>query len=289
MADIVGDLPVARIVLYLDDAVEPFASVVPPGTVSIDTTKLEDGPHRIRLLAYDTAGRVGRRVVPFLVQNGPGITVTGLRANESVFGELSIDVNAFSAHEPFDPVRAESSGPIPVWTWVLSAVILGWAAWYGLAYFQPPPSYASTPTYAANPVELAQAPLSEKAPPKYSGKASAGGFDYAARGSQLYTQNCAACHGADGSGVPGAFPALARDPVVNSTNPAAQIDVILHGLKGQAIQGKSYSGQMPPFTQLSDADVAAVIDHERTSWGNNAPVIAPEQVQRARSGSGSAP
>lgn len=105
---------------------------------------------------------------------------------------------------------------------------------------------------------------------KYSGTSSAGGFDYAAR------------HGADGSGVPGAFPPLARDPVVNSTNPGPQISIVVHGLKGQAIQGKSYSGQMPPFAQLSDADVAAVIDHERTSWGNNAPVIAPEQVQRSR-------
>jgi mono/diheme cytochrome c family protein len=268
--------------LYLDDATEPFASVVPPGTVGIDTTKLEDGRHLVRLLAYDTAGRVGRRLIPFFVQNGPGITVTGLRADERVFGNLSLQVNAFSADEPFDPVRAESSGPIPVWTWVLSAVILGWAVWYGLANLQPPPSYASTPTYAANPIAVAQVRSSEKAPPKYSGTSSAGGFDYSARGAQLYTQNCAACHGADGSGVPGADPPLARDPVVNATNPGPQIAIVVHGLKGQAIQGKSYSGQMPPFAQLSDADVAAVIDHERTSWGNNAPVIAPEQVQRSR-------
>jgi cytochrome c oxidase cbb3-type subunit 2 len=39
---------------------------------------------------------------------------------------------------------------------------------------------------------------------------------------------------------------------------------------------------MPPFSQLSDSDVAAAIDHERTSWGNQAPTVTPDDVKRAR-------
>jgi cytochrome c oxidase cbb3-type subunit 2 len=39
---------------------------------------------------------------------------------------------------------------------------------------------------------------------------------------------------------------------------------------------------MPPFSQLSDADIAAAIDHERTSWGNQAPIVTPDDVKRAR-------
>jgi len=106
--------------------------------------------------------------------------------------------------------------------------------------------------------------------------------DSSAAGSQLYTQNCAACHGAAGAGAPGAFPPLAHDPVVTAANPADHITIMLKGLHGKAIGGTSYSSQMPSFSQLSDNEIAAIIDHERTSWGNNAPIVTPDQVKRAR-------
>jgi mono/diheme cytochrome c family protein len=282
MYDITRDPSVARIELYLDDADQPFATVVPPAPIEIDTSKLDDGPHTLRLLAFDTVGKVGRRTMPFTVQNGPGITINGLRADERVHGRLTLDVNAFGGEEAFDPVRAESSGPIPVWTWVVIVIITGWAAWYGLALFATPPAFAVTPTYEANPVLAAQAPSSANSPPAYTGKSSAAGFDYAATGTTLYTQNCSSCHGVNGAGVPGAFPPLAKDPVVTAANPTDQIHVVLTGLHGKAIGGTSYSSQMPAFSQLSDNDVAAIIDHERTSWGNNAPIVTPEQVKRAR-------
>jgi uncharacterized protein (DUF3084 family) len=72
-----GTDPIARIDLFLNDSPEPFSSILPPARVEIDTSKLDDGPHELRLQAYDTAGNVGRRTIPFVVQNGPGITVTG--------------------------------------------------------------------------------------------------------------------------------------------------------------------------------------------------------------------
>ncbi len=227
-------------------------------------------------------GNVGRRTIPFVVQNGPGITVTGLRADERVGGRVALELNAFGGNEPFDPIRAESSGPIPVWTWVFSAIVVAWAAWYGLAYFSPPESYASTATYERNPVAAANAPMSAQAPTKASGGGVAAGFDYAAGGERLYGANCAACHGAAGAGVPGAFPALAGDPVVTAAKPDEQVHVILAGLKGKAIAGKAYTSQMPAFSQLSDADIASIVDHERTSWGNHAPIITPDVVKRAR-------
>ena len=54
------------------------------------------------------------------------------------------------------------------------------------------------------------------------------------------------------------------------------------GLHGAKIKGTAYASQMPPFAQLSDNDIAAIIDHERTSWGNAAPIINPDDVKRAR-------
>jgi mono/diheme cytochrome c family protein len=267
--------------LYLDDATEPFARYRPPATVRLDTSTLGDGEHELRIRARDAAGNIGLRTIPFVVQNGPGITVTGLRANEQVSGALDINVNAFSGSEPFDPVRAESSGPVPVWTWVMSALIAAWALWYAIAEFATPPSFATTPTYESSPFAPA-APLQRAEPPAYSGRSSAAGFDFAKTGPQLYTANCSACHGVVGAGVLGAFPPLVGDPVVTASDPKQHITTVLHGLSGKMIGGKVYASQMPPFAQLSDDEIAAIVDHERTSWGNNAPIITPDEVKRAR-------
>jgi hypothetical protein len=54
-------------------------------------------------------------------------------------------VNAFGAEEPFEPHRAESHSPTPVWMWVLSLVILAWAAWYITMQWNPPPEFANRP------------------------------------------------------------------------------------------------------------------------------------------------
>lgn len=278
--------------VYVDDADQPIATYRPPARVHLDTRTIPDGDHVLRLEAVDTVGNVGIRRIPFTVANGPGITVTGLRAGSRVRGAIDVDVNAFSAEEPFDPVRAESPGPIPVWTWVLIVIIGVWAMWYGLEYFPTPPAFAQTPTYAPNPAIAAAlgapaAGMSGTAAPIAAnaavGSKNVAGFDYSALGAQVYSANCASCHGEAGTGTPGVFPPLAGDSVVNGKDADAHIKVVLHGLSGKSIGGKTYAAQMPAFgPQLSDAQIAAVVDHERTSWGNHGPAITPAQVTRDR-------
>jgi mono/diheme cytochrome c family protein len=274
--------PVNAIAIFLDDDPVPVSTHRPPAVATLDTSKLPDGPHVLRIEAIDALGNRGVRTIPFVVANGPGITVTGVRAGERVRGELRLDVNAFGSDEPFDPVRAESSGPIPVWTWVMMALIAVWAGWYGLEFFETPAAFALTPTFATNPVELAVQPAAPNVAPSFSGHGAAAGFDYATTGAQLYVQNCAACHGAAGAGTPGAFPPLAANPVVTAENPDEHVRVVLHGLRGKAIGGTSYASQMPSFAQLDDAAVAAIVDHERTSWGNHAPTVTPDAVKKLR-------
>jgi mono/diheme cytochrome c family protein len=272
--------------VYLDGAEKPIASYRPPATLRLDTTQLDDGDHELLIVATEANGATGKRRVPFTVRNGPGITVTGLRPGSLVHGSLDIKLNAFSGDEPFDPESAESRGPIPVWTWVFVAIFGAWALWYGLEFFQTPPEFAKTPTYAPNPAlaaanEPATGTAAQQAP-VFSGKSTAGGFDYAASGATGYATNCSSCHGAEGAGVPNTFPPLAGDPVVTGNDPAPHLAVVLKGLHGKAIGGSTYSSMMPPFAQLSDQEIAAIIDHERTSWGNHAPIITPGDVKRAR-------
>jgi mono/diheme cytochrome c family protein len=83
--------------------------------------------------------------------------------------------------------------------------------------------------------------------------------------------------------VPGAFPPLANDPVVNAADPTAHIHAILHGVSGKAIGGTSYDAEMPGFAdQLSDSQIVQIIGHERTSWGNHAPLPTEKDVAAQR-------
>lgn len=113
--------------------------------------------------------------------------------------------------------------------------------------------------------------------------ASASAQDTAAKGQQLFTQQCAVCHQATGLGVPTAFPPLKGNAVVNDANPSTHIHAVLHGVQDVVIDGVKYAAPMPEFgSHLSDADIAAIINHERTSWGNHGAPVTAEQVAAER-------
>lgn len=97
-------------------------------------------------------------------------------------------------------------------------------------------------------------------------------------GASLYQNTCAACHQANGSGVKGAFPALAGSSIVNDENPEMLIKIILMGY-----DARQEYGIMPAFAdQLSDEDIKVIIDHERSSWGNSAPEVNIETITKLR-------
>ncbi|MGH8279190.1 MAG: cbb3-type cytochrome c oxidase subunit II [Gammaproteobacteria bacterium] len=132
-------------------------------------------------------------------------------------------------------------------------------------------------------------PPAPAAPPTSPAAAAAGGapaaapaFD-AAEGAQLFAQNCAVCHQANGEGIPNAFPPLKGNAAVLNDDPTQQLHVILEGLSNTNIGGTVYPGAMPPFkTVLSDHQIANIVDHERTSWGNNAKLVTPAEVAAER-------
>jgi mono/diheme cytochrome c family protein len=109
----------------------------------------------------------------------------------------------------------------------------------------------------------------------------------AERGAKLYGDHCARCHGDQGEGVPGAYPALAGNRAVALPVTANLVQVVLGGGFAPATAGNPRPFGMPPYaTVLSDADVAAVISHIRNSWGNRASAVSEFTVAQQRGGSG---
>jgi cytochrome c oxidase cbb3-type subunit 2 len=115
------------------------------------------------------------------------------------------------------------------------------------------------------------------------GAPSSGQPSWGALGEQVYGNKCAACHQLTGQGLPGVFPPLKGSAVVTAADPTEHIRTVLRGLSGKTIGGVTYGSPMPAFAdQLSDEEVAAVLSHERTNWGNQAPPVKPEDVVARR-------
>jgi len=103
--------------------------------------------------------------------------------------------------------------------------------------------------------------------------------DLVARGEKVYAGTCAACHQANGMGVPNVFPPLAGSKVVLGPK-EDQIKLVLHGRKGVYRPNT----EMPSQAALSDVDLAAAITFTRHSFGNKAQegVVQPAEVKAAR-------
>ena len=109
--------------------------------------------------------------------------------------------------------------------------------------------------------------------------AAAGAPAGMAKGQQVYSANCASCHGAAGAGIPGTFPPLAGNADVTG-DPKAIIHTVAYGLSGSIkVGGTSYNGMMPAWKgNLKDDEIAAVITFIRNSWGNKANPVAVKDL-----------
>jgi cytochrome c oxidase subunit 2 len=99
------------------------------------------------------------------------------------------------------------------------------------------------------------------------------------RGEKVFGANCAACHQANGKGVPGAFPALDGSKVVTGPKDA-QIKTVLDGV----MKDGQPTAMVAWKNTLSDIDIAAVITYTRNSWSNHTgEAIQPSEVKADRS------
>ena len=101
-------------------------------------------------------------------------------------------------------------------------------------------------------------------------------------GKAIYDENCLTCHQADGKGVPGMNPPIAKTDWVLGDK-TRLINVILKGLKTPVnINGQTYHNPMPSHAFLSDTDIANVLTYIRSNFGNKASAVTAEEVKMVR-------
>jgi len=102
-------------------------------------------------------------------------------------------------------------------------------------------------------------------------------------GLTLYRDHCESCHKADGRGRDLDYPPLAGNPLVTSVDPVNAVRLVLHGgiAPSTALNPRPYS--MPSFAdRLNDEEVAAVVNHIRTSWSNSGNAVSLDEVRAMR-------
>jgi mono/diheme cytochrome c family protein len=102
-------------------------------------------------------------------------------------------------------------------------------------------------------------------------------------GSKIYEQHCEQCHQRQGQGIAGAYPALANNRAILLNDPTNLVQAVLYGGYPAATQLNPRPYGMPPYIlELDDREIAAVLTHLRTQWGNQAAEVTPLQVNRIR-------
>lgn len=132
----------SSIILFVDDNPDPIASFMAPVKFELDTTKLVDGKHTLKIVSKDPNGKEGIRIIPFEVRNGPAISIEGMRENAVVDGVVPLMINAYGKGDSneFYITGSETPQSIPAWVWILLIGFVGWAAFYLFTYINEVPN-----------------------------------------------------------------------------------------------------------------------------------------------------
>lgn len=101
------------------------------------------------------------------------------------------------------------------------------------------------------------------------------------RGEEVYAANCSSCHMPQGEGLEGVYPPMAKTDYLKD-QPRA-IDIILKGQDGEVtVNGKTYNVAMEAMPNLTDQQIADVLNYVGNTWENKNPQIKPTQVKAQR-------
>lgn len=136
-SEIIDDPRVVKV--FLDDEEQPFGEFSPPVKFVLDTTKIPDGNHTLKIVAKSTSNVEGVKIIPFVVKNGPEISVVGLKDNEVIDTQTEIVINAYGSEtkDKFIIRGSETPRAIPSWIWALMIVIFAFGLFYLIMYLTP--------------------------------------------------------------------------------------------------------------------------------------------------------
>lgn len=124
----------SKVLIFLDNDEKPYGEFVAPINFELDTGKLVDGDHVLKIVSKDPSGKEGLRKIPFVVRNGPSVAVEGISENDVVDGIVPIMINAYSKGDQkiFLIEGSETPRSIPAWVWALVIGFVGWAIFYAV-------------------------------------------------------------------------------------------------------------------------------------------------------------
>jgi mono/diheme cytochrome c family protein len=122
-------------------------------------------------------------------------------------------------------------------------------------------------------------------PPSQPESVSKASADVMQSGETLYNVHCGTCHLPTGLGSQeeSSGARLAGSPVVQASNPASLINVIIYGPQ---LPNPPLPKRWKPMEgfgdKLADDEVAALATYLRATWGNNASPVTADQVSKQR-------
>lgn len=127
----------SKIILFVDDDLHPIAELTTPVQFELDTRKLTDGEHTLKIVSKSPMGREGIRKIKFIVRNGPAIAIEGLSENSIVDGVVPLMINAYDKgnQKKFIIEGSETPQSVPSWLWILVIAFVCWATYYMITNF----------------------------------------------------------------------------------------------------------------------------------------------------------
>ncbi len=122
----------SKVIIFVDNEIQPVGEFEAPVNFELDTRKLVDGLHQLKIVSKDPTGKEGIKIVPFTVRNGPAIAIDGLNDNDVVDGVLPLMINAYGKGNQKQFLIDGSETPKSVPSWLFAAIIafVAWAIYF---------------------------------------------------------------------------------------------------------------------------------------------------------------
>jgi hypothetical protein len=122
----------STILIFMDDDPKPIGEYKAPINFELDTAKLVDGEHTLKIVSKDPLGKEGIRKIPFVVRNGPAVAIEGIKENDVVDGVIPLMINAYGKGDQkrFLIEGSETPHSIPAWLWMIIIFFFGWSIYY---------------------------------------------------------------------------------------------------------------------------------------------------------------